>query len=276
MQLSQSIFLKQFGQHIAKPLSWIVLSNPLQSKTRIAEAYVAFIQGKGAGQGWDILEEVKAAKNCIYRKQPIVFDIGANKGLWGKYLLELIPTSKIYQFEPSEACQEEICKLNLSNAVLVPSAVGKEVTKGTLNSPSPTSGVASLYERRDSYLQQYKFHKFEIPIITIDQILTEFSIEFVDFMKLDIEGGELDALRGAFNALSNKRIGALSFEFGSSNINSRTFFRDFWDLLTQYSFKLYRITPGGKLLEITDYYEDLEYFRAVSNYVAILKEHPYI
>jgi len=275
MQLSKSIFLKQLGQHTAKPLSWVVLSNPLSSKIRIAEAYVAFLQGKGAGEGWDIVEEVKAAKNFIYRKQPVVFDVGANKGLWGKYLLELIPTSKIYQFEPSEACQQEIHKLNLPNAVLIPFGVGKEKTEGVLYSPSPTSGVASLYERHDSYLQKHEFCKYEISITTIDQILVDFSIEFVDFIKLDIEGGELDALKGASDSLSNKRIGALSFEFGSGNINSRTFFRDFWELLTEYSFDLYRITPGGRLLKIDDYYEDLEYFRAVSNYVATLKDHPY-
>jgi hypothetical protein len=85
---------------------------------------------------------------------------------------------------------------------------------------------------------------------------------------MDIEGHELFALRGAKNALKAGCIRALSFEFGSGNINSRTFFRDFWDLLTMYEYKIVRVLPGGKLYSVRAYNEDLEYFRGVSNYIA--------
>ena len=64
-------------------------------------------------------------------------------------------------------------------------------------------------------------------------------------MKMDTEGHELFALRGAANALSKGTILALSFEFGGSSINSRTFFRDYWNLLTQYSYEIYRVLPRG-------------------------------
>ena len=40
----------------------------------------------------------------------------------------------------------------------------------------------------------------------------------------------LEALKGAANSLASGMIKALAFEFGSGNLNSRTFFRDFWDL----------------------------------------------
>jgi hypothetical protein len=100
-------------------------------------------------------------------------------------------------------------------------------------------------------------------------------LEFVDFLKMDIEGHELFALRGAETALKEHRIGALLFEFGGGNINSLTFFRQFWELLTSAGFRIWRITPGGKPVFIDEYYEDLEYFRGVSNYVAELKDHPF-
>jgi len=97
-------------------------------------------------------------------------------------------------------------------------------------------------------------------------------VEFVDFMKMDIEGHEVFALRGAKRALAAGKIGALSFEFGCGNINSRTFLHDFWELLTGAGFELWRITPGGKEIQIDDYYEDLEYFRGATNYIANLKK----
>jgi len=86
---------------------------------------------------------------------------------------------------------------------------------------------------------------------------------------MDIEGHELYALRGAQQTLAAGKIGALSFEFGCGNINSRTYFRDFWDLLSGAGFSLWRITLSGKEIPISNYYEDHEYFRGATNYVAV-------
>jgi hypothetical protein len=66
-------------------------------------------------------------------------------------------------------------------------------------------------------------------------------------------------------------IRALSFEFGLNNIESRTFFRDFWDLLVPFGFSIFRIAPGGNLIQIHEYREELEYFKIVSNYVAVIQ-----
>ena len=106
----------------------------------------------------------------------------------------------------------------------------------------------------------------------VDKLVSEKGLDHVDFLKMDIEGHELFALRGAIQSLSARRIKALSFEFGSGNINSRTFFRDFWDLLIPLGFELRRICPGGGTVVVKSYYENLEVFRGVSNYIGVLKQ----
>ena len=111
----------------------------------------------------------------------------------------------------------------------------------------------------------------EVEVSTIDQVIESQTIDFVDFMKMDAKGHELFALRGARQSLASRKIGALSFEFGCGNINSRTFFRDFWELLTGAGFSIWRIAPSGKDVPVRDYYEDAEYFRGATNYVAELK-----
>lgn len=104
----------------------------------------------------------------------------------------------------------------------------------------------------------------------MDDIIEEYKIERVDFMKMDIEGHELEALQGAKKSLKNKVIRALTFEFGIRNINSRTYFRDFYELLSSLDYQIYRILPSSQLMHIKEYYEDREYFRGATNYVAII------
>ena len=110
-----------------------------------------------------------------------------------------------------------------------------------------------------------------VPTITIDEFAAEHGLTTIDLLKMDIEGHELEALHGAANLLGAGRIKALTFEFGGCNIDSRTYFQDFWYLLTGYGFRLYRLLPGAGLMPIQKYTEDLESF-VTTNYAAILGE----
>ena len=85
---------------------------------------------------------------------------------------------------------------------------------------------------------------------------------------MDIEGHELFALRGARPALAVGKICALAFEFGSSNLNSRTFFRDFWELLTAANSFFFRITPGGEEIPLAHCSEEHESLQHTTNFVA--------
>lgn len=85
---------------------------------------------------------------------------------------------------------------------------------------------------------------------------------------MDIEGAEFLVFKGSEGSIRGGRRKALSFEFGSGNIDSRTYSQDLWDFLTHYGFSVFRVLPGGNILRIERYYEDLEYFRGVTNYVA--------
>ena len=46
-------------------------------------------------------------------------------------------------------------------------------------------------------------------------------------MKIDVEGHELDVLKG-FGELI-KKVRLIQFEFGGTNIDSKTYLRDFWE-----------------------------------------------
>jgi FkbM family methyltransferase len=170
--------------------------------------------------------------------------------------------------EPQAACVARLRQLALDDAVVIDAALAEVEGEVELLSPGEGAGNASLFERRDTYFADQHFTPVAVRATTIDAVIAEHAPEGVDFCKLDVEGAEMAALQGATEALARRRVGAWAFEFGSANITSRVFFRDVWDLFTEHGYRLHRIVPGGRTTEVTSYYEDLEYFRGVTNYIA--------
>jgi len=274
--LGRSTALNRVAKWLAPPLSRMACSRLCYNPLRMFDAYLNVLLGKGGGTGWYLQQELRAAISRIRRAQPVVFDVGANVGRWSECLLQAVPGARVYMFEPSPGCREEIArKSRLAGATLIPAAVSDRTGEAVLHFSSETDGTASLHERADTFFQHVRYSTLPVDVVTLDSIIESERLEFVDFIKMDAEGHELFALRGAQCALEKRRIGALAFEFGSGNINSRTFFRQFWDLLTTRGFLIWRVTPGGAPVLVNEYYEDLEYFRGVSNYVAELKDHPF-
>jgi FkbM family methyltransferase len=267
----QGIF-NQIGKKLAIPLSQLVVNAATEDLARLLEAYWCILLGKGAGSGWALDAEINAAKSVIKNSSPIIFDVGANNGEWSLLLHNIFPKSQIFLFEPQPACQKLIAAKNIPNSQLIPKAVSSKTGILQLYTTAENSEIASLHQRQDSYFQHNIFTAVDVETITLDSVIENYGLACIDFMKMDIEGHELDALNGAIKSLEQRRIKALSFEFGSGNINSRTFFRDFWDLLRPLKYQLYRILPSSRLMPIKEYYEDCEYFRGVTNYIAVLDE----
>ena len=63
----------------------------------------------------------------------------------------------------------------------------------------------------------------------------------------------------------------IQFEFGGSNIDTRTFFQDFWYFFKDRNFSIYRITPNG-ILPIREYTEHDEFF-STTNYIAVNRKY---
>jgi hypothetical protein len=68
--------------------------------------------------------------------------------------------------------------------------------------------------------------------------------------------------------ISEKKIDNIQFEFGGCNIDSRTYFQDFFYLLKD-NYRIYRVLKDG-LFEIPTYKETYEIFTTI-NYSAVKK-----
>lgn len=229
-----------------------------------------YLMGIGAGS------DVEASgESAVFRfLQPwlgspvVIFDVGANMGQFLTVArTQLHKTDAVFQcFEPSHtgyaAMQRGFGQCH--DVFLNKLAVGRQPGRGDLWYDSPGSGLASL-TRRDLGHFGIRFDESEsVEITTIDRYCSDCGIERIDLLKMDIEGHELDALNGAATMFGRHAINAVMFEFGGCNIDTRTFFRDFWQFFESHGMQLLRVAPGGYLCPIDRYVESLEQFRTMN------------
>lgn len=201
-----------------------------------------------------------------------IFDVGGNVGNYSRHLADFfLDKAIIHAFEPSKKTFEIFCKTTSGLTTIVPNNFGMSDTESelVLYSDEEASGLASIYHRNLEHFGISMNNREIISLSTIDNYCHQKNIDRIHFLKLDVEGHELAALKGARHMINTKKIDCIQFEFGGCNIDSRTYFQDFFYLLKD-NYRIYRILKDG-LMEISSYKETNEVFVTV-NYFAIRLE----
>ena len=130
--------------------------------------------------------------------QDLVCDIGANKGSYLYWMSRW--AGQVVAFEPQSALADYLshaCRvLNLDNATIVQAGVSSRSGTMDLYVPSPNSPEASLVRRGDA-------QPMPISVVTLDEYF--FASNPISLLKIDVEGAELDVLRGAEEILRRDR-----------------------------------------------------------------------
>jgi FkbM family methyltransferase len=208
-------------------------------------------------------------------RDAVLFDVGANVGDYTSMLLEVFgPQARIWAFEPAGSNFAVLERRLAEDDRVLLRNIGFSDREGTglLRSPSEESKLGSLHDthiRLESHGLPLVVEE-RVALESIDAFCARERIERIDFAKLDVEGHELHVLRGAARMIAEGRITAIQFEFGGANIDSRSFMRDFFDLLTP-QYAIHRVLQHG-LYPIARYRETLEVFKRATNYLAILND----
>ena len=177
-----------------------------------------------------------------------VMDIGANVGDVTKKALSSFPNSNVVCFEPVNNTREVLIRnlFKFKNRIHVfPFALSDSNSKGTINLMS--------FHGANSILNQSVFHKFsnphvetldtqEIELVCLDNILSELPSQFFDIVKIDVEGFELNVLRGGEYFFKNC-VSTIMIEVSlmrDSNVDNQAFVEIF-SLLKSYGFYLFNI-----------------------------------
>lgn len=257
--------LRKFARPIARLADLLHLMPVLAH----LESIIALIQGKGSASGWDIASEGRTAARFV-PPGGVLFDVGSNRGQFLQAFLDAGGHAAVHAFEPADHLASAV-RASFPEVTVSAVALGAAEGSAVLAGPAASSGLLSLLDRMDTpvvHRDQAGFST-EVRITTLESYCTERSIDHIDYLKIDTEGSEMDVLQGAGGMLEPRTIRAVQFEFSSAEMCARVFFHDFWELFTERGYRLNRLAPGGRLIPIAHYYEDLEYFRGATNYLAL-------
>jgi len=200
----------------------------------------------------------------------IVFDVGSHLGSWAEAALAINPALEIHCFEASVATHRLLTERTPPLPVIAnPFGLGAVAETRTLYCFGDGNNANSLYRRTGleslGFPPQAKTET--VTLDTVDAYCARRGIAAIDFMKIDTEGHDLYVLQGASRLMAAKAIGAVQFEYGGCNIDSRVLLRDLFDYLAGVDYLPAKIMPNH-IAVMPSYDARLENFR-FQNWLAL-------
>jgi FkbM family methyltransferase len=245
----------------------------LERNVRVAQ----YLMGIGAGADVQSSGERRVVRLAVRAgAQPLcIMDVGANIG---QFLLVALAelAGRVYRvhcFEPARAAYAGLAAAygDRADVILNRLALGRRDGMATLHYDRRGSGLASLTRRHVEHLGIVFNDAEEVMMDTLDQYCGRAGIERIDLLKIDVEGHELDVLVGGQRMFAKGGVSIVTFEFGGCNVDSRSFWRDFYSWFDGVGMSVYRVTPSGYLRELTRYRESDEQFRT-TNFVGVRRQ----
>jgi len=181
----------------------------------------------------------------VFGDRPItVFDVGAHRGNTVRQFRDTLNCATLCAFEPNKDVFEVLTDQYGGDAAIrlfntgVSNKAGQlllNINKGEYTSSflqSTTTGLSS-----DSQVQTTR--QVMVPVVTLDEIAQEQQLKHIHILKLDIQGSEVNALKGAHALLSAGKIDLIYSEaYFIPQYIEQPLFTDIAALLAGYGYQL--------------------------------------
>jgi FkbM family methyltransferase len=204
-----------------------------------------------------------------------VFDVGASTGEWAQLAISINREMDLHCFEPSAATFAMLQARHLPSSVSMNHcALGSSSGDGTLFVFGETAGTNSMYARQgleDGFGLEQRCQE-SIRVETFTDYCTAKSITGVDFCKIDVEGHDLEVLRGMRPFLEAGRVQLIQFEYGGTFIDSGVLLRDVFEFFGSLHYSMFKLFPDHLRL-VGRYDQRLENFQ-YQNWIALADGSP--
>ena len=176
-----------------------------------------------------------------------VLDIGANIGFYAEILSNIVgEKGNVHCFEPDTTNFKHLKSRsgNLPNVTINNKAVSDK-TETIKIYTSKKLNVDHRTYKPDEYDQEIDIHA-----VAVDEYLSTSTIE-VNFIKMDIQGFEMSAVKGMIKTLQSPHLKMLSEFWPYGMRKAGTNVLDYFHLLKQYNFHIYLI-ENNQLIELTE------------------------
>ncbi|MFX1426030.1 MAG: FkbM family methyltransferase [Promethearchaeota archaeon] len=139
------------------------------------------------------------------KRGDIVLDVGAFIGLSSMIFSKKVGgQGRVYAIEPvmHDVIKRNIEANGLNNITIIPKAIGNESGEVEIEI-SDYGGDASITKR--DYTKGHYTRKKDVELSTLDLLINELGLKKIDLIKMDIEGAEELAIKGAENLIKQFR-----------------------------------------------------------------------
>jgi FkbM family methyltransferase len=132
----------------------------------------------------------------------VCIDVGCHKGEVLQALIDHIPNGKFYGVEPIPELHAQLQNLFRDEAIILPYALsdrrGESSFVHVKKDPAYSGLVRRKYDFRDAQAEE-----IQVQVEMMDHLFQD--LDRVDFVKIDVEGGEFGVLKGGLKLLSRHR-----------------------------------------------------------------------
>lgn len=181
----------------------------------------------------------------LLRPGDTAFDVGANIGSHAIMMSRRVAdTGRVFAFEPVAATawlmRENLALNKIDNVHLSTAAV----------SAAPGTLEMNVYDQRYSAWNSFGRASFDgivpietvmVKVVCLDDVVHERSVERIQFLKIDVEGFEIDVLKGARAILAAHSVDCLSFEISEVPLRaSRHSAEEAFEFLASLGYRCYK------------------------------------
>ena len=253
------------------------IKNHILGHAKLQSVFSAFYKLGLKGMNYDrghVVEQSGEEYVLEYVKQrfgkPLttIFDVGANYGQYSTMAINKLKDNiRIYAFEPQKkAFQHLVGNVKHHSFQAFNQGLGNENKNETLYNQEEGSVFGSLNKSSHEHVPQELVKTETVYIETLDQFCEKQHIDHIELLKIDVEGYEMEVLKGAQKMIEEGKIDCIQFEVGPATLQARVFIKDFFKILKDY--EIHRILSNG--LKKIAYSEHAEIF-LTTNYLAVRK-----